>query len=275
MTNEDKIKILLLEDRDVTINLGDIVTNLNRVFSSIEFESYPEPRALNSLSKDIDFKKEILDLKEYFSRTEKDYLIYVTLRKYTDNYFYHSTQNIMILSFANWEFYTSLPLENGLLYFIGHALALRIDNTFRHMEKTGCVYDFLETKTDVDIGMKLGFVCEKCMELLRQKARSPAEMQVLIDLIKILAVLSNASKLGKNIVDSNAEVEPIRGDWRTFENDISQLYRKLGAEVKQNVNLAGFQIDIYVEEDTPSKTKIRSAVECKFYKDKVGKQNCK
>jgi hypothetical protein len=36
------------------------------------------------------------------------------------------------------------------------------------------------------------------------------------------------------------------------------------------VNLAGFQIDLLVEEETPSKQKIRSAIECKFYDKKVG-----
>ncbi len=60
-------------------------------------------------------------------------------------------------------------------------------------------------------------------------------------------------------------------DWSTFEDEVAQIYRELGAKVKQNVKLAGFQIDLYLEEETPSKQKVRTAVECKFYRrQKVG-----
>lgn len=59
-------------------------------------------------------------------------------------------------------------------------------------------------------------------------------------------------------------------NWRSFEEEVAAIYRSLGATVKQNVNLAGFQIDMVVEETTPSKQHLRFAIECKFYKDHVG-----
>lgn len=59
-------------------------------------------------------------------------------------------------------------------------------------------------------------------------------------------------------------------NWANFEDEVSALYRALGAKVKQNVNLAGFQIDIYIEEVTSSKQKLRLACECKFYKTPIG-----
>jgi len=59
-------------------------------------------------------------------------------------------------------------------------------------------------------------------------------------------------------------------NWMSFEEEVATIYRSLGATVKQNVNLAGLQIDIVVEETTPSKQHLRIAVECKFYKDHVG-----
>ncbi len=58
--------------------------------------------------------------------------------------------------------------------------------------------------------------------------------------------------------------------WQTFEKEAAALYRALGAVVRHNVNLAGFQIDLRVEETTPSKQRIRLAVECKFYKERIG-----
>lgn len=59
-------------------------------------------------------------------------------------------------------------------------------------------------------------------------------------------------------------------NWMSFEEEVAMIYRSLGATVKQNVNLAGLQIDMIVEETTPSKQHLRIAVECKFYRDHVG-----
>jgi len=59
-------------------------------------------------------------------------------------------------------------------------------------------------------------------------------------------------------------------NWLDFEDDVASLYRQLGAKVRQNVNLAGFQIDIVAEEQTASKQSLRFAVECKYYREKVG-----
>jgi len=59
-------------------------------------------------------------------------------------------------------------------------------------------------------------------------------------------------------------------NWMTFEEEVVSIYRSLGGAVKQNVNLAGLQIDLFVEEYTPSKLHFRLAVECKFYKERIG-----
>ena len=58
--------------------------------------------------------------------------------------------------------------------------------------------------------------------------------------------------------------------WESFEDEVAAIYRALGGKVKQNVNLSGFQVDMVIEETTPSNQKIKIAVECKFYKDKIG-----
>lgn len=58
--------------------------------------------------------------------------------------------------------------------------------------------------------------------------------------------------------------------WEDFENHVAVAFRALGANVKANVNLSGFQIDIFLTESTKSGQTLRTAVECKFFKDKVG-----
>jgi hypothetical protein len=61
-----------------------------------------------------------------------------------------------------------------------------------------------------------------------------------------------------------------RYTWRRFEEEVAAAYRALGASVRSNLNLAGFQIDLLVQEETQSKQKLRLAVECKFYKEPIG-----
>lgn len=253
------------------IDLGKCVDILNRLCSTIAFENYEKPINLGPASSYIHFEEEMNLLNKSLSGVVKDYTIYITLRKYPDSYFYHSAKNMMMLSFSDWKYYTNLPLENGLFYFVAHAIALRIDRSFRHEGTTGCVYDFLENKTDVDIGMKMGYICDNCLQRIWKEVHyEPDGAGILVDLIEILRVLSNTSKLGKKILSLHEETEIESLDWSTFEDEVGQLYRGLGADVKQNLDLSGFQIDLYVEEVTPSKQKIRSAIECKFYKERIG-----
>ena len=55
-----------------------------------------------------------------------------------------------------------------------------------------------------------------------------------------------------------------------FEREVAAIYRTLGARVEQDVALAGNQIDIVIEEATPSASKIRTAIECKDYSRPAG-----
>ncbi len=65
--------------------------------------------------------------------------------------------------------------------------------------------------------------------------------------------------------------QSVRG-WQTFEAVVAVFYRRLGADkVLQNVSLAGNEVDVYVEERTPSGQTVRTAIECKYYQGKVPK----
>jgi len=60
--------------------------------------------------------------------------------------------------------------------------------------------------------------------------------------------------------------------WSIFETVVAEFYRSLGAlKVRQNANLAGNEVDVYVEERTASGQIVRTAVECKYYQRKVPK----
>ena len=54
-----------------------------------------------------------------------------------------------------------------------------------------------------------------------------------------------------------------------FEREVAGLYRILGATVSHDFLLAGLQVDVYLEEGTPSGL-LRTVVECKDTKKRVG-----
>lgn len=77
------------------------------------------------------------------------------------------------------------------------------------------------------------------------------------------------------IVEVNApnnETHVLLQDWQSFEKEVANLYRALSVKVHRNVNLAGNQIDVLLEEDTSSGKSLRTIVECKFYQKLVGIQ---
>lgn len=266
------MKILLIQDVGVNIDLGKSSRILNSVCKSIKLESYNAPINLDSLSSYINLEQEVSVLNQKISNIEKDYTLYLTYRRYIDNYFAHSFRDTMIWSFGGWEYYTNLPLENGLFYIIADILALRLGSSLTHHELPGCICDFLWDKTGIDMGMKMAHICEKCLTRIKNKLKDSKEpLGILSDLIEILNLLSNASRWGKSVFEVEEDANLVTFNWSTFEDEVAQIYRELGADVKQNVKLGGFQIDIYIKEQTPSGQIIRSIIECKFHREsKVG-----
>ena len=58
---------------------------------------------------------------------------------------------------------------------------------------------------------------------------------------------------------------------RKFEEEVADYFRILGSKkVEVNRQIAGNQIDVYVEEETPSGSIVRVIVECKDYQNTVG-----
>lgn len=265
------MRILLVQDEGLRLDLDKCSRVLNDVCHFTRFSVWPKAENIGQDMLSPDILKEVRQLQGRLSGNDTDYTLYITMRRYRDNWFFHATANVMILSFFAWNNYTTLPIENGLFYFVADELALRIDRSFRHADTTGCIYDFLTNKTAVDLGMKMGSVCETCRRRLTGVMdRSKEKRNMFIDLAAILEVVGGCSKWGKNVIDFEKNVSLKHLDWATFEDEVAQLFRAIGASVKQNVSLSGFQIDVYVEEVTPSGQKFRVAVDCKLHKAKVG-----
>lgn len=264
------MKILLVQDERAKLDLKKCVQVLNQVCQHTSFDFLEKPMSIGQGLIPSNISEQVSLLSEQLSGIDRDYVIYITLRRYDDNWFFHAMRNTMILSFFGWKYYTTLPMENGLFYFVADELILRIDRSFKHHDRTGCIYDSLEDKTAIDLGLKMGYICELCRERVKIENRSKQEKNTWGDSIAILEVVAGYSRWGKNVLDFIRDKSLKTLNWSTFEVEVAELYRVLGANVKQNVNLSGFQIDVYVEEETPSKLKLRTVVECKLHKAKVG-----
>lgn len=266
-----KLRVLLVQDERIKLKLKKCAQVLNNVCQHTSFDVWEKPIPLGQGQLLPDISENVDLLRKKLSDFDNHYIVYATLRRYQDNWFFHAMRNTMILSFFGWEYYTTLPMENGLFYFIADVLALRVDRSFRHFDTTGCIYDFLKTKAAVDLGMKMGYICEICRRRVEEiLEKSERRQNIWSDLVAILEVIAGYSRWGKSVLDYETDTSIRDLDWSTFEDEVAQLYRISGARVKQNVNLAGFQIDIYIEEETPSKQKLRAVIECKLHKAKVG-----
>ena len=266
--------ILLIKDGNVIINLKEVTHLLNSICNTATFEYYPPDFSSGDKSEFIDLEPEVEKIFTETSKIIKDFTIYLTNRRYRDNFFFYTENNVQIISFYGWEYLTNLPKENGLLHFISDYFAFRVGGNQKHEENTGCINDFLSDKTGIDSCMKRGFICDNCLQKIKEKIGDSKNLtEEFADLIKILNVLSNASKWEKNVIEIDTQEGIIFQNWSTFEDDVAHVYRKLGGIVKQNVSLAGFQIDIVLDEETASKQKITSIIECKFStKIKIGNQ---
>jgi hypothetical protein len=160
------------------------------------------------------------------------------------------------------------PIINGLFYFIAIILSLELDSSFRHEDSTGCIYDFLAEKTAVDIGMKTGRLCKECRNRVEKLIQNNKNGQNIIhDIDSILSVVSKLSKIDKSIFKSDDTDKFF--DWSSFENEIARIYKELGADVKQNVTIAGFQVDMLIQQMDKNSKKINKLIECKYSENPI------
>lgn len=266
-----KIKVGIQSDTTIALNVAKCVQLLNSICQIVQFSELPQcPIDIHS-TRFVNYEQESSRLMQLRHSQQMDFIAYVTGRPYEDNYYSYSSSTDLVLSIVHWEHYTSLPPENGVLYFIANCLANLIYSDLQHEDATGCLYDFLWDKTGIDRCMKMGFICPACHKVLESAiSKAPDQKPLYTDMIRILDVIANTSRWGKSVLGALQNKELSELSPAGFEDLVADYYRSLGAKVNQNVNIAGFQIDVFVSENTPSGEPLRSVVECKFYQDKVG-----
>ena len=198
--------IRLYHDVTIDLDIEKLAKNLNNVCQNIKFVK--GKTTVNIEDEIISYPITYHNISELLiNETKDDYkAIIITRKRYDNNYFFTYSGNLVILSFFAWEQLTTLPLSNGVVFFIANFLALHIDHSFRHYEndekpKPECIYDFGWNKTGVDIGMRSAFICPTCIKRINRKRLTDEKKRVYNDLKLILNDLGNASKWDSDIFE--------------------------------------------------------------------------
>jgi hypothetical protein len=194
--------ILLVFDKPFLIDQRKLKTFLEQHLSYVNFTFYNSELVLNEtvISEETiasSLKVKLGDLPNKYQR-----VYCFTHKPYSDNYFTHVVGNITLMSFYQWNYYTDLPLSNGVVFFIARRIARTIDaSEFRHQETTGCINDFLGDKKGVDDGMRQARFCPNCLDRISSKLNNEVQLSLFEDLKKIMNILSDASRWNKDILE--------------------------------------------------------------------------
>jgi TIR domain-containing protein len=260
--------IRLYHDGTIDLDIEDLSANLNSVCNNITFsqgitnvnidtEIIKHPDTHNSVYEQLES-----EIKEDFKA------IIITIKEYDDNYFFKISGNLIILTFYAWEQLTTLPLSNGVVFFIADLLALHIDHSFRHYEdeakpKPECIYDFGWNKTGVDIGMRSSLICPTCIKRIGEKRLTAKKLRLFEDLKLILNDLGNASKWESDIFEywgiRSAEIKGENNEQKGDDRNqvfISYSHKDSKWLSRLKTHLSPFERNdtIHVWEDTKIKT---------------------
>jgi hypothetical protein len=127
---------------------------------------------------------------------DSDYVALFTKHPYDNNFFWEELGNKAIISLSGWDHLTSIPPNNGAVFFICAMIMQVLNIGVRHDDNTGCINDFWMDKTGVDLGMRAGCVCAECLAH-GKRTHGPMLSQVQT----ILNDISTASRTGMDICD--------------------------------------------------------------------------
>lgn len=192
--------IILYIEKDLEVDLETISNNLNKICKKINFQTGKSNFEIKSALVSYSSTYKSLSSTIIKESNKSDHIFLFTNKQYYNNYFFETYENKDIVSFFGWQYLTTLSKNNGVVYFIADLIALKIDNSVRHDDTTGCIYDFGWKKTAIDLGMRNAFICPSCLARITSKKLSTQKSELFVDLRKILDILGKTSKWNQDIV---------------------------------------------------------------------------
>ena len=196
------MKIKLFSDETIQLNLDAIVSNLSRIAPSSTWVKGKSPFTIKGNFVEFPETYEKLSAKLRGEIKNEDHAILFTEKPYDTNYFWDSGDDkAIIVSLHGWDHLTSLPRNNGAVYFVAALLVRALGIGQSHTAKnTGCINDYWRDKTGVDFGMRSAFICAKCNPI-KVKSGTGGVNTFINEVQNILDDLSTASRAEEDISD--------------------------------------------------------------------------
>lgn len=193
------MNILIYADNTMPIQIRPLVDLLNSMCHGAKFQIGKEKVRLPDPVIRCPESYTHLDKKIRAEIKTADLTLIATSIPYENNFFFEEHDDVVIVSFSGWNLLTDLPISNGLAYFVASMISDTVGVGATHDENTGCINDFWWDKKGIDVGMRSAYICGKCMK--SSSDFSSEDKIVLEDLVRILNAVSNASRLGRDIVE--------------------------------------------------------------------------
>jgi hypothetical protein len=203
---EKQIKIGIIKDIESVIDVVYLDKLLNATTNKLKFE-FLIPRTFMSeknIQKNANAEAYYEENAQKFS--DYDYIFYLTKSKLGGNFFtWKAHQNLNFISLSDWDLISKLPQSNGIIYLI-FAQMLLIEASHStggnpkdlvHQDHTGCIFDFLGQKTQINTNLPSAHLCKNCKRVL---ANNNIYSKIIGDVDTVLYNLSDASKSETDII---------------------------------------------------------------------------
>lgn len=209
------------------------------------------------------------------NRQSDEFIICVTARPLSDNWWSHEYRTISLISISDWEtFYAPPSLRCYLIYELAQALltfasdlseqmALRLV----HEPPRGCIMDFCLEKPDIKLGMIAGSLCLDCRGALSQYG-TPAEA---LDAVERILKFVRAEAIGRPILAEPDCAFMVMRFTKNDENDHAYMYG-----IKPGLEAVGIKVERAdsVVSSSQILDKIKRCVDrCRFVVAKVDENN--
>lgn len=207
--------VLLANDDTVTLGVDSLADALNHVCKHIRFSAHPTRLNLGGapISNPATYRR----LDRIIRPLRRDHCLVAigTELPYDNNYFFESDGNVTIISGSDWESLTNLPRTNGFVGSVASILAQELDDSVRHDENTGCIYDFLWDKRGIDGRLRSGVICRDCYARVQQRARAGPDDRLALFDCSIAEGLEDLTTLLDEIAQASKREVDVLARWAT------------------------------------------------------------
>ena len=210
------MRILLYHDETIDLNIRGIASGLQ---AATEWSVAQGKSQFLTPTQPIRYPDSYQDLSEDLLKesSSANLAICFTRVPYENNFFFEYSGNLAVVSFYAWEQLTSLPLENGVVYFILSLVRSSLPLPDSHDETSGCIHDFLWDKRGVDTGMRAGHFCSKCKAALAARGLGAAQEDIFERMDHVLSELASSSRADQNVVELWRSQRPGAPGGSTFD----------------------------------------------------------